>query len=290
MKKFLSALFIFVLLMVQAQNTRVIYEYKYVVDSTKKDSLKTTWMYLDITKDGSKYYSKRKFDSDSIVLESIKKQLAMGNRSLSISEQRNSGDVEYSVEKTYPDYKIYFNTSIDHDKYRVLEDRKISWKILNDKDKMESYTVQKATADFGGRKWTAWFTTEIPFQDGPYKFSGLPGLILKIEDVTKTHIITMKGIKKFTVAKSEEVNSDKVPVFYNRKPLEVTRKQYDTQYEKYRKDPVQGLREMMNAPNSKVKININGREISDPKEILREMEKSAREEMAENNNPIELQR
>lgn len=34
--------------------------------------------------------------------------------------------------------------------------------------------TQKATCDFAGRKWIAWFTTEIPIQDGPYKFYGLP--------------------------------------------------------------------------------------------------------------------
>jgi hypothetical protein len=53
-------------------------------------------------------------------------------------------------------------------------------------------------------------------------------------------------------------------------------------------DPVQGMREIMNQPNSKIKININGKEISDPKEVLRAMEQNAREEMKKNNNKIEL--
>lgn len=289
MKKLSLLLFFFGLMMLHAQNTRVIYEYKFVPDKTKQDSISTEWMYLDIAKEGSKYYSKRKFESDSITLESIKKQLATGSRNLSISQSRSMGDVQYSVEKTYPDYKIFLNTSIDHDKYRVAEDRTITWKILGEKDKIETYNVQKATADFGGRQWTAWFTTEIPVQDGPYKFHGLPGLILKMEDATKTHSIVMKGLKKFGVAKADELSSDKVPAFYNRKPLDVTRKQYNAQWEKYRQDPVQGLREMMNMPNSKVKVNINGREFSDPKEVLREMEKSAKEEMQRDNNRIELQ-
>ena len=274
--------------MISAQNTRVFYEYKFRPDSTKIDSLKTEWMFLDLNKKGSQFYSKKKFDSDSTQAEIIKKQLSIAVNHLSISQGHSSGDVLYSVEKIYPDYKTYLFTPIDNDNYKVSEDRKLQWTILKETSKVETYTVQKATADFAGRKWTAWFSTEIPIQDGPYKFSGLPGLILKIEDETKSHSFVMKGIKKFEVIKSDDLKSDKLPDFYNRKPLDVNRKQYLAQLEKYKKDPIQGMREMLKMPNSKVKVNINGQEFSDPKDVLREMEKSARQEMAEDNNKIEL--
>ncbi|MGS0747875.1 GLPGLI family protein [Halpernia sp. GG3] len=284
----LSLIFLLIIFAAHAQNTRVIYEYKFKSDSLSKDSLKKEWMYLDIDKNGSKFYSKSKFENDSIMIESVRKQLAINSKNLSISRQSNSGDVDFSVDKIYPDYQIFLNTNVDNDKYRVLEDRKLVWKILPQDDKIENYKVQKATTDFAGRKWTAWFTTEIPIQDGPYKFQGLPGLILKMEDASKTHEFLMKGLKKFSVVASDEIKSEKVPAFFNRKPLEVSRKQYLVQLEKYRKDPVQGMREMLNMPNSKVKININGQEFSEPKDVLREMEKNAKAEMAKNNNKIEL--
>jgi GLPGLI family protein len=70
------------------------------------------------------------------------------------------------------------------DKYKIKEDKKLEWKILPDQQKIGEYKVQKATTSFGGRDWTAWFTTDIPIQDGPYVFYGLPGLIVKIEDAT----------------------------------------------------------------------------------------------------------
>ncbi|WP_233741952.1 GLPGLI family protein [Halpernia frigidisoli] len=187
-------IFIFLLISFAAhsQNTRVIYEYKFRSDSTKIDSLKKEWMYLDIDKDGSKYYSKKKFDSDSIQLEIIKKQLSLGGGHISISQGHSSGDVLYSVEKKYPDYQTYLFTSVDNDNYKVSEDRKFQWTILKDVDKVEGYNVQKATTNFAGRHWTAFFTSEIPIQDGPYKFFGLPGLILKIEDDTKSHSMIME--------------------------------------------------------------------------------------------------
>ena len=288
MKK-ISALFLLLGLILSAQNNRVIYEYKFAPDSTKIDSLKTEWMYLDINKNGSKYYSKSSFESDSIVNESIKKQMAAGMKSISVSRQSNGGEINYEVEKTYPDYKTFLVSNIGNDSYKVAEDRKPDWKILQEKKKIGEFQVQKATTNFAGRNWTAWFTIEVPIQDGPYKFSGLPGLIVQIEDQTGTHKMELKGLKKIPETKTEELNTQGKDIpFTRKKPLEVNRSQYVKQLKQYQNDPVQGMREILNRPNSKVMINVNGKEISDPKDILRELEKNAKEEMQRNNNTIEL--
>lgn len=287
MKK-LSALFLFVGLMLSAQNNRVIYEYKFAPDSTRTDSLKTEWTYLDISKKGSKFYSKSTFESDSIVQESIKKQLASGMKNVSISRQRQGGEINYEVEKTYPEYKTYLIASVGNDAYKVLEDRKINWKIAPEKKKLGEFNVQKATAEFAGRSWIAWFTTDVPIQDGPYKFSGLPGLIVEIYDHTGTHKMELKGLKKITEAKTEELSTQGKDIpFTKKKPIDVNRQQYVKQLKQFENDPVQGMRELLSRPNSKVKINVGGKEISDPAEILRAMEQNAKEEMSRNNNKIE---
>lgn len=288
MKK-LSALFLLVGLMLSAQNNRVIYEYKFAPDSTKTDSLKTEWMYLDINKKGSKFYSKSTFESDSIVQESIKKQMASGMRNISVSKRKQGGEINYEVEKNYPEYQTYLVSNVGNDSYKVLEDRKINWKISSEKKKLGTFNVQKATTDFAGRKWTAWFTTDVPIQDGPYKFSGLPGLIVEVADQTGTHKMELKGLKKIPESKTEELNTQgkDIPML-RKKPIEINRQQYVKQLKQYENDPVQGMREILNRPNSKVMINVNGKEISDPKEILRELEKNAKEEIQRNNNKIEL--
>ena len=287
MKK-LSALFLFVGLMLSAQNNRVIYEYRFAPDSTKTDSLKTEWMYLDINKKGSKFYSKSSFESDSIVQESIKKQLASGTRNVSVSRQRQGGEINYEVEKTYPEYKTYLIASVGNDAYKVLEDRKINWKIAPEKKKLGEFNVQKATAEFAGRSWIAWFTTDVPIQDGPYKFSGLPGLIVEIYDQTGTHKMELKGLKKITETKTEELNTQGKDIpFTRKKPIDINRQQYVKQLKQFENDPVQSMREILSRPNSKVKINMGGKEISDPAEILRAMEQNAKEEMERNNNKIE---
>ncbi len=288
MKK-LSIIFVFVGLMISAQNSRVIYQYTLRPDSTKIDSLKTEWMYLDIHKGGSKYYSKTAFEADSIINESIKKQMASGMKSLSVSRNRRESEVNYEVEKNYPQYSVFLTTMIGNDTYKVSEDRKIEWKISPEKKQIGEFNAQKATADFAGRSWVAWFTTDVPIQDGPYKFCGLPGLILEISDKTESHKMELKGIKKLTENQQEEINTQGKDIpFIKKKPVEVNRQQYKKQLKQHENDPVQGMREILNRPNSKVMINMNGKEISDPKEILRAMEQNEKEEMRKNNNRIEL--
>ncbi|MGA9211348.1 GLPGLI family protein [Kaistella sp.] len=288
MKK-LSALLMLFGLMLSAQNNRVVYEYQFRLDSTKIDSLKTEWMYLDISKNGSKYYSKAAFESDSIVNESIKKQMASGMKNISVSRQSFGGEIKDEVEKTYPEYKTFLISKIGNDSYKALEDRKLVWKILPDKKQLGTFNVQKATTNFAGRNWTAWFTTDVPIQDGPYKFSGLPGLIVEIFDQTGSHKMELKGIKKMAETTPEELDTQGKDIpFTKKKPIDVNRQQYVKQLKQYENDPVQGMREILSRPNSKVMINVNGKEISEPKEVLRELEKNAKEEIAKNNNKIEL--
>lgn len=58
----------------------------------------------------------------------------------------------------------------------------MDWKIQDETDTLLGYMVQKAVCSFRGRDYTAWFAPQLPMQAGPWKFSGLPGLILKVED------------------------------------------------------------------------------------------------------------
>lgn len=61
-----------------------------------------------------------------------------------------------------------------------------AWTILPATATIGGYACQRATAAFGGRTWEAWFAREVPVPDGPYKFYGLPGLIIKVGD-TRGH-------------------------------------------------------------------------------------------------------
>ncbi|HEX7869483.1 MAG TPA: GLPGLI family protein, partial [Chryseobacterium sp.] len=64
-------------------------------------------------------------------------------------------------------------------------------------------------------------------------------------------------------------------------------------WKNYKNDPTKTMREMMskNSETNKVVFktkSADGREISDPNQVFREMEKNAKEGFKKNNNPIEL--
>lgn len=72
----------------------------------------------------------------------------------------------------------------------------IDWVIAEDSTKtILDYQCIMATADYHGRKWTVWFTPEIPIQDGPWKFCGLPGLIMEASELSGQHSFTITGIE-----------------------------------------------------------------------------------------------
>ena len=235
MKKLLINLFLIFGVLAIAQNKRFIYEYKFISDSTNVDDVKTEMMFLDTTKDGSKYYSYTVFNSDSIMKVDLEKQLA-ATGSINVKSDMRKGNVRYSVTKTYPDYKINLHRRLGMDSYNISDDRKINWKISSEKEKIGEWNVQKAEADFAGRHWIAWFSTEIPIQDGPYKFRGLPGLIIKIEDKTGSHKMELKGIKN--IVGDVDVN------VWKAKEIVVNSRQFQKVIKEYENDPTKGIKQI----------------------------------------------
>jgi len=295
MKKAFIIFSLFLAVISFAQGTRIMYEYRFVSNLDKKDSADTELMYLDIKKDGSKFYSRQKFVSDSTREAYIQKQLAMGAGNISYRDT-GSSKIPYSVTKSYPDFSIVLHTGMGQNKFAVKDEKPMNWKILPDKKMIDKFEVQKATIDFGGRSWTAWFTQDFPFLDGPYKFHGLPGLILEMEDSTGTHSFKFAGSKKFDEVEKIEKNeigstrgglvvkSVGIP---SGKEIEVSEDQFTKQWKEYKNDPVKDMRQMLSGGNMKISLNIDGKIVTDPSEVLRAMETHQREEIKQDNNKIE---
>lgn len=89
----------------------------------------------------------------------------------------------------------------------------LDWVFGNEEtDTILGYECRKATTEFAGRQYTAWFTPEIPLPFGPYKFGGLPGLILKIEDGERQFVWEAVGFQRTNfpiMAYTYQDNNDK---------------------------------------------------------------------------------
>lgn len=282
MRKMIILFSLILAAMTNAQNQRFIYEYKFVIDSTAKDKQESETMYLDITSKGSKFYSRDYFESDSTMQAIVEKDTQSLN--INLGNFKFKGKIRYNIEKMYPQYAVNFFTVLGSDEYHIQEDRKQVWKILPEKEKIGEFNTQKAVCDFAGRKWTAWFTADLPIQDGPYKFYGLPGLIVKIEDNTRSHSFELKGSKKLPVAFEWKSTKDKER--YN--PLiAINEAKFRKTFKDYRLDPMKTQKQML-AQGVIVEMRDSSGNRVDPVQSQRNQETLAKANIKRQNNILEL--
>ncbi|MDV3508014.1 GLPGLI family protein [Elizabethkingia anophelis] len=287
MKK-LTLLFVLTFgVMVMAQETanRFIYEMTY---KPKKDSakLEKELMVLDISKSKSIYRDYANVSQDSIMKASMEKMQKAGTFDPDFYKKMKMPKISYKINKTYPSMKMqYIEMIMTMGKGMYIsysEDLKFNWKILPDKAKIGEYNTQKATTEFGGRKWTAWFSTDLPFQDGPYKFSGLPGLIVKIEDETKDYSWVLQANKKLN---NYEERTFGEKMMNMTEPTDISKEKFEKTFNDYKKDPFGSMRQFLTPENMNRKIpgteRTVGDMVNDQKKMLDKLYNSI-------DNPIEL--
>lgn len=291
MKKFFSVLFIALFVFSSAQDkdsketaNRFFYELTY---SPNKDSLEKKnqeMMILDITKDKSIYRDYLAVSQDSILkveVEAMQKSGVFKDLSKMVKQPKFS----HIVTKTYPSMEVFYADYILQDKVSYKDETPLVWNISSEKAKIGAYDTQKATTSFGGRNWTAWFTTELPFQDGPYKFKGLPGLIVKVEDDAKNYSWELKGNKKIADYNPESYSEKLMKQFgQGRNNLEVDREKFEKMYAAYKKDPFGSIRTQLSQIPADAKMP-DGTPMS---QMMKEAEERMKKYLSENNNSIEI--
>ncbi|MDE5595620.1 MAG: GLPGLI family protein [Muribaculaceae bacterium] len=89
----------------------------------------------------------------------------------------------------------------------------MQWNIIPDSTKsVLGYECLKAECNYHGKDWNAWFTPEIPVSDGPWKFAGLPGLILYVSDSNGYNTFVATGLE-YT---KDELPQMEVPEYYHK--------------------------------------------------------------------------
>lgn len=287
MKKLSAILLLLMFFSLNAQTTanRFFYEltFKPKKDSTKLDKVMTI---LDVTKEKSVYQDFTVPAQDSIIVAAVK-EMERTKVWKDLMKSVHMPKFSYKIEKTYPEMKLRYVDRISRNLFAYDENTKFNWKIEGEKQKIGDYNTQKATTEFGGRKWTAWFSSDIPFQDGPYKFYGLPGLIVKVEDDAKNYSWLLKGNK--TIADySEQSEADKINAKYGMdmavKPI--NKDKFEQAYNNYKADPLAEYRPYMKPEMMSQKMPGSETTIGD---YIKQQEKMAKDFFNANDNPIELQ-
>lgn len=136
----------------------------------------------------SKFYSYDKFYIDSLYFSDIDKYKGIDK----LSRVKNT----FTVYKNFPEAgKMTLTDAVGADNYMVVEDiPDFGWVVCDEWKEIAGYRARKATCTFRGRDYVAWFAPELPLTEGPWKFSGLPGLIMEVRDAANQYRYELKGI------------------------------------------------------------------------------------------------
>ena len=158
-------------------------------------------MLLISSKDGSKFFSPLNEKVDSM-MSTTEGRIAYSQMMQAAMAKNEVSNLPIKKEPLYvikskKDSLTFVYDLVGTDYWYYIEPlRPQEWEITDSKENILGYDCFFATCNYRGRDWKAWFTTEIPIQDGPWKLNGLPGLILKAEDSTGRYSFVADGIQQ----------------------------------------------------------------------------------------------
>lgn len=189
---------------------------------------------------GSKYYNTMSEYCDSLTsTPEGKKQLndiqiaawMTQNPDGSITIDRTKGNAPHKTEDLYVYKDAATSTVTVYDKWAdepgtYTEPLGQQWEMVDDSTKtILGYECMLATCNYHGRQWKAWFSPEIPVSDGPWKLSGLPGLILEAYVPNSNFRFIATGI--------ENTNTAITPIYQANTYAKVDRKEALRQQQDY---------------------------------------------------------
>lgn len=194
MKQTIAILFMCLVAIAASAQQNIIVQYNHAMVSLQNDSLVSTKMVLHSSPEKSLYYNQMSLYVDSLTSTPEGKKRLSEIQLAAWKVESPDGGFALDMRRPAPrkTVNLYvskdFSTSILALYNKFGEDQawydepfdELVWEMVPDSTAtVLDYECFMATADYHGRRWTAWFAPEIPVQDGPWKLRGLPGLILK---------------------------------------------------------------------------------------------------------------
>lgn len=226
---------VFVLLNIgslSAQNIESLYEciYKYTVssqDDNKEQFYDVGYCMLQIGNGIGKFYDYSSYQTDSVKQANCSERVVY---SYKLREQRNVSFFDQVIYQNSPKGKITVQSIITPNLYNYEENRyPVKWIMKEGKDTICGYMCRIAQGFYGGRTWIVKYAPEIPTQNGPWKLTGLPGLIL---DATDT-----EGIHHFSAITFRNSSVDIIPL-NNKGSILTSREKFIHAKNKFEENPI----------------------------------------------------
>src|SRR5690554_3902467 len=192
-------------------------------------------------------YSQQQFDYNFYIDDTVREGMLLYNAEegtaiyldkltsrKKVSENEETADITFSFNENIDLYyfkhnnEVLYTDNLFGTNYLVEDELpKMEWQLSAEKREIDKLTCYKATTKFRGRNWTAWYSPDVPINYGPWKFYGLPGLIVEIKEDTNRFalILTDYVLNTKNIAPTiNPTNSKKVSM---KKMAEITDEAYD---------------------------------------------------------------
>jgi GLPGLI family protein len=241
---------------IEKMEYKAVYGYRFQLYKSNPDIIKRGNVYLYLSDMGSVFL-------DEVLLQQRINSLNPRN---DLSLNFASASFKYTIFKNYSNHTLQLKT-LHKDEIIGYEEPTLHeglWSIHDDTATVGGYGSQKATIQFGGRNWTAWFASEIPISDGPYKFGGLPGLITAIESEDKEYKFELRGFERLKSA-------DIIPTIRDGKII--SRRRYEELTSVSGRDK---LDELARKGVANLTFNANGRTVS-REEVIEQLDREEKD-------------
>ncbi|GAB3756624.1 GLPGLI family protein [Spirosoma pomorum] len=210
---------------------RVQYQLTYKPDSTNLKRIDSERFVLFIKPNEWSFYgSENALKSDSVSV--LVKNGVIPETDLLDSRNRFRTRFRQYIHKEYGQKTSKLYETLGIQPFVITLPNELQWQLSAEQDSIAGFACTKATTTYAGRTYNAWFAPDIPISDGPYVFSGLPGLIVKLSDSRNHYVFTLDQFGPYTGKLTE------APTYRKREPVAISRQQAFTMREDMRKDPV----------------------------------------------------
>lgn len=173
-------------------NLKPDHSYEAVLDSDAKHSIFA----------GAPYTGEPKTDALEQKVEGSSERSAIKRR---FTRRYGEAYVVTEAEGAVVSYEVLLRRDGLHEYITTEPVREIEWELVDSTRKFANLEAKGAKCSFRGRNYFAWYVPKIAVGFGPWKFNGLPGLIVWVEEIGGVYAFLAEKIEVSTLHRMPKV-------------------------------------------------------------------------------------